>query len=282
MNAVRERLKEKKRVVIKIGSSSLTHKETGNLDLIKLEILVREISDLRNQGIDVVLVSSGAIMVGSRTLGYDKKPSTLSEKQACAAIGQAKLMMIYQKLFSEYNQVAGQILMTKSIMLHDASRKNARNTFCQLLSMGAIPIVNENDTISTHEIQFGDNDTLSAVVAALIGADLLILLSDIDGLFTDDPHQNPEARFIDVVDKLDDGLREMGKDTPGSSVGTGGMATKLKAAQLAVNAGADMVIANGSDFHVIHKIMQGRKHGTLFLADPKEEFYLLDYIKSTS
>ena len=282
MNAVRERLKEKKRVVIKIGSSSLTHKETGNLDLIKLEILVREISDLRNQGIDVVLVSSGAIMVGSRTLGYDRKPATLSEKQACAAIGQAKLMMIYQKLFSEYNQVAGQILMTKSIMLHSANRKNARNTFCQLLSMGAIPIVNENDTISTHEIQFGDNDTLSAVVAALIGADLLILLSDIDGLFTDDPHQNPDARFIDVVEKLDDRMRQMGKDTPGSSVGTGGMATKLKAAQLAVNAGADMVIANGSDFHVIHKIMQGRNHGTLFLADPKEEFYLLDYIKSTS
>lgn len=282
MNAVRERLKEKKRVVIKIGSSSLTHKETGNLDLIKLEILVREISDLRNQGIDVVLVSSGAIMVGSRTLGYDRRPATLSEKQACAAIGQAKLMMIYQKLFSEYNQVAGQILMTKSIMLHSANRKNARNTFCQLLSMGAIPIVNENDTISTHEIQFGDNDTLSAVVAALIGADLLILLSDIDGLFTDDPHQNPDARFIDVVEKLDDRMRQMGKDTPGSSVGTGGMATKLKAAQLAVNAGADMVIANGSDFHVIHKIMQGRNHGTLFLADPKEEFYLLDYIKSTS
>ncbi|HIS27638.1 MAG TPA: glutamate 5-kinase [Candidatus Pullilachnospira intestinigallinarum] len=282
MNAVRERLKEKKRVVIKIGSSSLTHKETGNLDLIKLEILVREISDLRNQGIDVVLVSSGAIMVGSRTLGYDRKPDTLAKKQACAAIGQAKLMMIYQKLFSEYNQVAGQILMTKSIMLHGTSRKNARNTFCQLLSMGAIPIVNENDTISTHEIQFGDNDTLSAVVAALIGADLLILLSDIDGLFTDDPHQNPNARFIDVVEKLDDRMWQMGKDTPGSSVGTGGMATKLKAAQLAVNAGADMVIANGEDFHVLHKIMQGRNHGTLFLADPKEEFYLLDYIKSTS
>lgn len=278
----RERLKDKKRIVIKIGSSSLTHKETGKLDLVKLEILVRELSDLRNQGKEIVLVSSGAIMVGSRTLGYDRKPATLSEKQACAAIGQAKLMMIYQKLFSEYNQVAGQILMTKSIMLHSANRKNARNTFCQLLSMGAIPIVNENDTISTHEIQFGDNDTLSAVVAALIGADLLILLSDIDGLFTDDPHQNPDARFIDVVEKLDDRMRQMGKDTPGSSVGTGGMATKLKAAQLAVNAGADMVIANGSDFHVIHKIMQGRNHGTLFLADPKEEFYLLDYIKSTS
>ncbi|MFQ6804656.1 MAG: glutamate 5-kinase [Lachnospiraceae bacterium] len=180
----------------------------------------------------MVLVSSGAIMVGSRTLGYDRKPATLSEKQACAAIGQAKLMMIYQKLFSEYNQVAGQILMTKSIMLHSANRKNARNTFCQLLSMGAIPIVNENDTISTHEIQFGDNDTLSAVVAALIGADLLILLSDIDGLhLPTTPIRTPDARFIDVVEKLDDRMRRMGKDTPRRRRGRRPVwPTKLKAA----------------------------------------------------
>lgn len=280
--AVRERLKDKKRIVIKIGSSSLTHKDTGYLDLIKLEILVREISDLRNQGREVVLVSSGAIMVGSKTMGYDKKPETLAQKQACAAIGQARLMMIYQKLFAEYNQVASQILMTKSIMLHTNSRRNARNTFHELLTMGAIPIVNENDTISTNEIEFGDNDTLSAVVTALIGGDLLILLSDIDGLYTDDPHRNSQARFIDVVEKLDDRLRRMGKESTGSQVGTGGMATKLTAAELATNAGADMVIANGEDFHVIHKIMQGRNHGTLFLADPKEEFYLLDYIKSQS
>ncbi len=280
--AVRERLKDKKRIVIKIGSSSLTHKDTGSLDLIKLEILVREISDLRNQGREVVLVSSGAIMVGSKTMGYDKKPESLAQKQACAAIGQAKLMMIYQKLFAEYNQVASQILMTKSIMLQTNSRRNARNTFHELLTMGAIPIVNENDTISTNEIEFGDNDTLSAVVTALIGGDLLILLSDIDGLYTDDPHRNSQARFIDVVEKLDDGLRRMGKESTGSNVGTGGMATKLTAAELATNAGADMVIANGEDFHVIHKIMQGRNHGTLFLADPKEEFYLLDYIKSQS
>ena len=280
--AVRERLKDKKRIVIKIGSSSLTHKDTGSLDLIKLEILVREISDLRNQGREVVLVSSGAIMVGSKTMGYDKKPESLAQKQACAAIGQAKLMMIYQKLFAEYNQVASQILMTKSIMLQTNSRRNARNTFHELLTMGAIPIVNENDTISTNEIEFGDNDTLSAVVTALIGGDLLILLSDIDGLYTDDPHRNSQARFIDVVEKLDDGLRRMGKESTGSNVGTGGMATKLTAAELATNTGADMVIANGEDFHVIHKIMQGRNHGTLFLADPKEEFYLLDYIKSQS
>lgn len=282
MNAqIREKLKDKKRIVIKIGSSSLTHPDTGYLDLIKLEILVREISDLKNQGKDVVLVSSGAIMVGSKTMGYDRKPEKLSEKQACAAIGQAKLMMIYQKLFAEYNQVASQILMTKNTMLDNLNRMNAKNTFRELMRMGSIPIVNENDTIATYEIEFGDNDTLSAVVAAMIGADLLILLSDIDGLFTDDPHKNPDARFIDVVESLDDSLKSMGKGSTGSSVGTGGMATKLTAAEIASAAGADMVIANGGDFHVIHKIIQGRNYGTLFLAHPKDEFYLLDYLEKT-
>lgn len=280
-DAFREKLKDKQRIVIKIGSSSLTHPSTGSLDLIKLEILVREISDLRNQGKEVVLVSSGAIMVGSRTMGYEKKPSKLSEKQACAAIGQAKLMMIYQKLFAEYNQVASQILMTKNTLLDNLNRLNATNTFHELLRMGAIPIVNENDTISTYEIEFGDNDTLSAVVAALINADLLILLSDIDGLFTDDPHQNANAQFIDVVEKLDERLLSMGKGSTGSNVGTGGMATKLSAAKIAGMAEVDMVIANGKDFHVIHKIMQGRQYGTLFLSHPEDEFYLLDYLEKS-
>ena len=278
---IRETLKDKKRIVIKIGSSSLTHPDTGYLDLIKLEILVREISDLRNQGKDVILVSSGAIMVGSKTMGYKKKPDKLSEKQACAAIGQAKLMMIYQKLFAEYNQVASQILMTKNTMLNNLNRINAKNTFNELLRMGAIPIVNENDTISTYEIEFGDNDTLSAVVAALVEADLLILLSDIDGLFTDDPHKNPDAEFIHVVESLDDKLKAMGKGSTGSNVGTGGMATKLAAAEIASAAGTDMIIANGKDFHVIHKIMQGRDYGTLFLSHPKDEFFLLDYLERT-
>ena len=179
---VRERLKEKCRIVIKIGTSSLTHPQTGRLNLRKLEVLVREISDLRNQGKDIVLVSSGAIGVGAAALGMSGKPEELEKKQACAAVGQARLMMIYQKLFSEYNQTAAQILMTKNTMVDNLNRKNAQNTFQELLKMGAIPIVNENDSVSTYEIQFGDNDTLSAVVAALIGADLLILLSDIDGL----------------------------------------------------------------------------------------------------
>lgn len=278
----RERLKDKKRIVIKIGSSSLTHAETGKLNLRKLEILVRELGDLRNQGKDVVLVSSGAIAVGAAALGFKEKPQEPRQKQACAAVGQARLMMIYQKLFGEYNQMAGQILMTKNTMVNNANRKNAENTFNELLSMGVIPIVNENDSISTYELQslekFGDNDTLSAVVAALIGADLLILMSDIDGLFTDDPNTNPDAEFIDVVENLDDRLLNMGKGTSGSKVGTGGMATKLTAAQIASAAGVDMVIANGADFHVIHKITEGRNYGTLFVSQSKEEVYLIDII----
>lgn len=275
---IRDRLKEKKRIVIKIGSSSLTQPETGRLDLIKLEILVREISNLRNQGKEVVLVSSGAIMVGRNALGFKERPQRLAEKQACASVGQARLMMIYQKLFMEYNQIASQVLMTKNTMVDDLNRMNAKNTFNELLAMGVIPIVNENDTIATYEIEFGDNDTLSAVVAALIKADLLILLSDIDGLFTDDPHNNPDASFIDVVESLDDHLLAMGKGSTGSNVGTGGMTTKLSAAKVATAAGADMVIANGADFHIIHKIMQGRNHGTLFLSNQKDEFYLIDYL----
>ena len=278
----RERLKDKKRIVIKIGSSSLTHSETGRLNLRKLEVLARELSDLRNQGKDVILVSSGAIATGVAALGMHEKPTELKGKQVCAAVGQARLMMIYQKLFSEYNQLSAQILMTKNTMVNNVNRKNAQNTFDELLSLGVIPIVNENDSISTYELQnlekFGDNDTLSAMVAALVRADLLILLSDIDGLFTDDPNTNPDAKFIDVVENLDDNLLNMGKGTSGSKVGTGGMATKLTAAQIASAAGVDMVIANGADFHIIHKITEGRRYGTLFVSQSKEEVYLIDII----
>lgn len=279
MKNYREELKNKKRIVIKIGTSSLTHPETGRLNLRKLEVLVREITDLHNQGKEIVLVSSGAIGVGAAALGMNGKPKELEKKQACAAVGQARLMMIYQKLFSEYNQTAAQILMTKNTMVDNLNRKNAKNTFQELLKLGAIPIVNENDSISTYEIQFGDNDTLSAVVAALIGADLLILLSDIDGLFTDDPNTNPDARFVEVVENMDEHFRNMGKASTGSRVGTGGMATKLTAAEIATAAGTDMIIANGADFHNIHKIVEGDNLGTLFAAQSKEEFYLIDYIE---
>ena len=278
-SSIREILKDKKRIVIKIGSSSLTHPETGALDLTKLEVLVREISDLHNMGKDVIVVSSGAIAVGRRAAGLGHRPSETKEKQACAAIGQARLMMIYQKLFSEYNQLAAQILMTKRTVMDNLSRFNALNTFRELLKLGAIPIVNENDTVSTYEMQFGDNDTLSAIVAALIDADLLLLLSDIDGLFTDDPNSNPNAELIHVVEKLDDHLLKMGKSTSTSDVGTGGMASKLTAAKLASAAGTDMVIANGEDFRNIHRVIEGQDCGTLFLSHKKDEFYLMDYLE---
>ena len=278
-SSIREILKDKKRIVIKIGSSSLTHPETGALNLTKLEVLVREISDLHNMGKDVIVVSSGAIAVGRRAAGLGHRPSETKEKQACAAIGQARLMMIYQKLFSEYNQLAAQILMTKRTVMDNLSRFNALNTFQELLKLGAIPIVNENDTVSTYEMQFGDNDTLSAIVAALIDADLLLLLSDIDGLFTDDPNSNPNAELIHVVEKLDDHLLKMGKSTSTSDVGTGGMASKLTAAKLASAAGTDMVIANGEDFRNIHRVIEGQDCGTLFLSHRKDEFSLMDYLE---
>ncbi len=282
--SIREKLKDKQKIVIKIGSSSLAHANTGELDLIKLEILVREICDLVNQGKSVVLVSSGACMVGRKALGIDRATETIAQKQACASVGQARLMMVYQKLFSEYNHICSQILITKNTMLDNLNRFNAKNCFNELLTQGVIPIVNENDTIATYEIDnmsvFGDNDHLSAVVAAMIGADLLILLSDIDGLYTDDPHTNPDAKFIDLVEKLDDRLMHMGKSSTGSKAGTGGMSTKLSAARIATMAGCDMIIASGEDFHNIHKIVGGAGLGTLFLADKKDDFYLLDYMEN--
>lgn len=279
---IREAVKDKKRIVIKIGSSSLMHNETGRLNLGKIEKLVRTIVDIKNSGKDVVLVSSGAIAVGRMAIGLNEKPDELPVKQACAAIGQAKLMMVYQKIFAEYSTTAAQVLMTKATVMNDKSRRNAQNTFNELLNLGAVPIVNENDTVSTYEIKqvqtFGDNDRLSAIVTSIIDADLLILLSDIDGLYTDDPNSNPDARFINQVDVIDDKLLNMGKSTSGSGVGTGGMATKLKAAGIAVSSGADIVIANGNDIDNIAKIMSGADVGTLFVSCKDENFDLVKFI----
>lgn len=273
--------KEKKRVVVKIGSSSLNYPETGNLNFTKLDHLVRELCNLRNRGMDVCLVSSGAIAVGRQTLGLNERPKDISTKQACAAVGQARLMMIYQRLFAEYNEVAGQVLMTKNTMVNPVSRENAKNTFEELFRLGVIPIVNENDTVSTYEMQFGDNDTLSAIVASLVGADLLILLSDIDGLFTDDPHQNPAAELIEVVEKMDADIFGMAKSSTGSDVGTGGMATKLTAARIATLSGADMIIANGEDVCILHHIFDDTFKGTIFKAEKKDSFHIEDFILET-
>lgn len=270
-----------KRVVIKIGSSSLTHEQTGRLNLGKMEHLVRELSDLHNQGIDVCLVSSGAIAVGRAALGIEERPSDTSIKQACAAVGQAKLMMVYQKLFAEYSQTAGQILLTKNTMVNPVSRMNAKNTFEELFRLGIIPVVNENDTVSTYEMQFGDNDTLSALVASMVGADLLILLSDIDGLYTDDPRNNPEAKLLKVVDTIDENIYGMAKESTGSDVGTGGMATKLTAAKIATYSGADMIITNGKDVRIIQDIFADDYIGTLFTANENPNFNLATYIMET-
>ena len=271
--------KKKKRVVIKIGSSSLTHPATGNINYIKMERLVRELCNLRNQGIDVCLVSSGAIAVGKQSMGLAERPRRLPEKQACASVGQARLMSIYQKFFAEYNQKVGQVLMTKETMIDNVSRKNAQNTINELMAMGVIPIVNENDTVSTYEIRFGDNDTLSAIVSALTGADLLILLSDIDGLYTDDPKVNPDAELITYEEEFSPEYMEMASSAPGSEMGTGGMVTKIKAARIATASGVDMIIANGKDFGILHHIFENRFTGTFFKANYDENFDILDLLE---
>ena len=275
----KQNLAKKKRVVVKIGSNSLVHKKTGRLDYIKLERLVREICDLRNRGMDVCLVSSGAIAVGRQTLGYNKRPKEMALRQALASVGQARLMSVYQTYFSEYNQDCGQVLMTKNTMLDNVSRKNAQNTFEKLFELGVIPVVNANDTVSTYEIQFGDNDTLAAVVTSLIGADLLILLSDIDGLYTDDPKKNEDATLVSYVEKIDDKLKSMASEDPGSSIGTGGMTTKIRAAQIAGASGADMIIANGADVSILHHIFENDYKGTFFKANKDEDFFLQDVIE---
>ena len=280
MEQYRSKLKDKKRIVVKIGSSSLQHPQTGELDYIKLEVLVRELCNLRNQGKDVVLVTSGAIAQGRRAMHLteeDFSQNRIAMKQACAAIGQARLMMTYERIFSEYNQMTAQILLTKNTVVDNLNRYNAHNTFTQLLKMGVIPVVNENDTVATYELEL-DNDTLSAIVAALIGADLLILLSDIDGLYTDDPRKNPDARFVDLVEELNDSHMNMGKESTGSSVGTGGMNTKLTAARIATRAGADMLIANSRDVRIIHRLMDGQNLGTLFVAHRDEDFDLPGFV----
>jgi len=276
----RENLTMKKRIVVKIGSSSLTHLATGHLDLDKMEKMVRILSNLRSQGKDIILVSSGAIAVGRNALGFKEKPTERTIKQACAAVGQARLMMVYQKLFAEYNQVAAQILMTKHTMINDISRENARNTFNELFAMGVIPIVNENDTVSTDEIDFGDNDTLSAIVTALVGGDMLILLSDIDGFYTDDPHKNKDAELISIVEEINDDLLDMAKSSTGCSLGTGGMSAKLSAAKIANASGADMVITSGDDVRNINRVIEGKEIGTLFKAHKAKDFNILDHIKT--
>lgn len=274
---IREALKDKQRIVLKIGSSSIIHEETGGADYRKLETLVRIICDLKNQGKDVILVSSGAIGVGFEMLGLRHKPKTVSLKQACAAIGQGQLMMIYQKLFMEYNHMAAQVLLTFDAITDPERRRNAENTLNELLQQGVIPVVNENDTVATEEIEFGDNDTMSAIVAHLIKADLLILLTDIDGFYTDDPHKNPEAKKLTLVETIDDTMKNMAKDAV-TNYGTGGMSTKIAAARIATDSGADMAIMDAENLTQIYDLMEGKSVGTLFLAHENDDFDTVDFI----
>lgn len=280
MDEMRKKLSKKQRIVVKVGSTTITHEETGNINFTKLEKLVRILTDLHNQGKEVVLVTSGAVAVGRKSIGMQERPKTISEKQACAAIGQASLMTVYQKLFSEYHQPCAQILLTKFTVINEISRQNACNTFEELFKLGVIPIVNENDTVSTDEmvnLGIGENDTLAALVTALIHGDLVVLLSDIDGLYSDDPKKNPEAVFFHQIDDLSESVLGMAKGSS-SSVGTGGMQTKLSAAKIATESGADMIIANGADIENLRRVMDGEQVGTLFCAHPVENFQLLNYI----
>ena len=265
-------ISHKKRIVIKVGTTTITYPDTGNINLGKLEKFVRVLINLRNQGKEVIVVSSGSIGVGKTALGITEKLETVAEKQACAAVGQGRLMMIYEKLFNEYSQLTAQVLLTKEAVFNEECRENARRTFDALLAMEVIPIVNENDVISVEELSygnFGDNDTLSAYVAKLIDADLLILMSDINGLYTDDPRLNPKARFIHTVYTIDENLEKMAKGTT-SQEGTGGMWTKIQAAKIATGNNTNMVIANGESVYVINDIMAGKKIGTLFLGKKYE------------
>ena len=266
------------RIVIKIGTSTLTH-ETGNLNIRRVQKLCEVISDIKNAGHEIILVSSGAIGMGVGKLGLQKKPDDIPSKQAVAAVGQCELMYVYDQLFDQHHHTVAQILITGDDLENGRYSENFSNTISKLLEYGALPIINENDTVATDEIVIGDNDTLAALVSRFINADLLILLSDIDGLYTDDPRKNADAKFLPIVPELTTEILAMGKGSTGSDVGTGGMDTKLRAAEIATRAGADMIIANAKDVRIIHRIMDGRDAGTLFLAHKDENFYLKDYVE---
>lgn len=256
------------RIVVKVGTSTLAH-STGRLNIQRMEKLCKVLSDLKNAGHEIILVSSGAIGMGVGKLSLSERPKDMPTKQAAAAVGQCELMYIYDKLFTEYNHIVAQILITAPDLAEDGSRKsNFHNTLERLLQLGALPIINENDTVSTEEIVIGDNDTLSAEVAAKVSAELLILLSDIDGLYDSDPHKNPNARLIEEVDKIDSDILALAGGE-GSSLGTGGMVTKLHAAQIATDAGCEMVIANGKNPDVLYDIVEGKHVGTRFIAGGK-------------
>lgn len=252
-----------KRIVVKVGTSTLTY-NTGKINLRRINDLARVLSDLRNCGYEIILVSSGAIGVAMGKLGYNKKPSDTKVKQSLAAVGQCELMALYDRMFSEYHNTVAQILLTRSDIDIPKRNQHTKDTFNTLLEMGIIPIVNENDTVSVEEIEFGDNDSLSAIVAKVVEADLLVLFSDIDGLYDDDPRVNPDAKLISRVNEISVVEKHAGDAV--TNVGTGGMVTKLEAAKIANKAGISMLITNGKNIDSLYDIIDGKEVGTLFKA----------------
>ncbi|MGN0336731.1 MAG: glutamate 5-kinase [Lachnospiraceae bacterium] len=255
------------RVTVKVGTSTLAY-PTGRLNIRHVEELVKVLSDLKNAGHEVVLVSSGAIGMGVGKLPLNERPTDMPTKQAAAAVGQCELMYTYDRLFTEYNHVVAQILLTGADFDHEDRRKNLENTLFRLIELGVIPIINENDTIATEEISVGDNDTLGAIVAKCVRSDLLVILSDIDGLYTADPRQDKNARFISIVEEITPQIEALAGGS-GTSLGTGGMATKLHAAHIATEAGFDMVIANGARPEILYDIVDGKRVGTRFIGEGK-------------
>ena len=251
------------KIVIKVGTSTLAH-STGRLNIRHVEELVKVLSDLKNAGHQVILVSSGAIGMGVGKLNLPGRPADMPTKQAAAAVGQCELMYTYDRLFAQYNHTVAQILLTGEDVDHEDRRINFENTMSRLLELGVLPVINENDTVATAEIKVGDNDTLGAIVATCVGADLLVLLSDIDGLYTADPHKDPAAALIPVVESITPEVEALAGGK-GSELGTGGMATKLRAAKMVTEQGCDMVITNGEYPELLYDIVAGKPVGTRFV-----------------
>ena len=253
------------RIVVKIGTSTLAY-ATGQLNIRRVEELCKTMSDIRNAGHELILVSSGAIGMGVGKLGLRTRPRDIPTKQAAAAVGQCELMYVYDKLFSEYHHTVAQLLITADNLSNETRHANFTNTLNRLLELGAVPVINENDTVATDEIVIGDNDTLAAMVAERVEANLLVLLSDIDGLYTADPHADPTAKLLPVVHRVDDGIRALA-GVSSTDQGTGGMVTKLRAAEICLNCGCEMVIANGREPMLLYDIVEGKPVGTRFVGE---------------
>ena len=253
------------RIVVKIGTSTLAY-ATGQLNIRRVEALCKTMSDIRNAGHELILVSSGAIGMGVGKLGLRNRPQDIPTKQAAAAVGQCELMYIYDKLFSEYHHTVAQLLITADNLTSEIRHTNFTNTLNRLLELGVVPVINENDTVATEEIVIGDNDTLAANVARSVGAQMLILLSDIDGLYTADPHTNPNAKLLPVVRRVDEDIKKLA-GVSSTTQGTGGMVTKLRAAEICLGCGCEMVIANGNNPAALYDIVEGKPVGTRFVGE---------------